>query len=37
MILDYENGTRGGIARAICHWTEANDKYIYGYNEIKES
>ena len=36
MILDYGNGIRGGIARAIYHNDEANYKYLHGYDETKE-
>ena len=28
MILDNENGITGGITRTICHYTEANNKYL---------
>ena len=31
MILDYKNGYRGGITRAICHYAEANNKYLLEY------
>ena len=37
MLLDYENGIRGEIARAIGNYTKANHKYMYDYDEIKES
>ena len=30
MILDYENGYRGGIRRDIFHYAEANNKYMLG-------
>ena len=37
MMLDYENDIREGITTAIRHCTEANGKYMYDYNETKES
>ena len=37
IMLDYKNSIRGVIARAICHYGKANNKYIHDYNEIKES
>ena len=36
MILDYGNGIRGGIARGIYHYDEAN-KSLYDYFETKEN
>ena len=36
MILDYENAIRGGITKAICHYGEANNRYMYDYDERKE-
>ena len=37
MIFDYENGIRGGITRAICHYVAANNKCICNYDVSKES
>ena len=37
MILDYKNGIGGEIARAICHYIKASNKYWHGYYETKES
>lgn len=37
MLLDYEIGVRGGITRVLRHYTEANNKYINGYDKSKES
>ena len=37
MILDYENGIRGGIPKAIYQYGKANNKYIHDYDETKES
>ena len=37
MMLNYENGNRGGITRAIYHYVEANNKYICNYDETKEN
>ena len=37
MILDYENGIRVEIIRAICHYDEANNKYMHYYDKTKES
>ena len=37
MILDYENGIRVEIIRAICHYGEANNKYMHYYDKTKES
>ena len=31
MILFYEQGIKGGITRAVCHYTEANNTYMYDY------
>ena len=36
MILDYNNGIRGRITRAIWHYLEANDKYMFNYNEKRK-
>ena len=36
MILDYENGITGGIARAICHYAEAKNIYMFTSDESKE-
>ena len=35
MLLDYENGIKGEIARAICHYVEANNKYMHDHDETK--
>ena len=37
MMLDYENGIRGRITRANCHYTKANSKYMCDYDEVIES
>ena len=37
MILDYENGIRGGITRYICQYVKANNKYMHRQDETKES
>lgn len=37
MILDCENDIRVEIIRAICHYGEANNKYMHYYDETKES
>ena len=37
MILEYKISVGGGITRAIFHYGEANNKYIHGYVETKES
>ena len=37
MILDYTNSIIGGITRAIHHYAEADNKYVYNYDEKKES
>ena len=37
MMLDYENGVRGRITRANCHYTKANSKYMCDYDEVIES
>lgn len=36
MILDYENGIRGRITRAICQCGETKDT-MHGYDETRES
>ena len=36
-IPDYANGIRGGITRAVCHYVEANNKNIFGYDEQKKA
>ena len=33
MMLFYEKGIRGGIARVISHYVKANNKCIYDYNK----
>ena len=33
MMLFYEKGIRGGIARVICHYDKTNNKCIYDYNK----
>ena len=37
MLLDYENGVRGGITRVLRHFTKAQNKYIHDYDKSKES
>ena len=37
MILDYENAIREKITRNIWNYAEANHKYMYDYDETKES
>ena len=37
MILDYENGIKGGITRAILHYIEAINKCMHCYYKSKES
>ena len=37
MVLDYGNGIRGGITRAIYHYDEADNKYLHDYDETKEN
>lgn len=37
MILGYTNSIIGGITRAIHHYAEADNKYVYNYDEKKES
>ena len=37
MLLDNENGKRVGIKRVISQHAEANNKYMYDYDETKES
>ena len=32
MILDYENGIRGGMTRVTCHYIKANKKYMPNYD-----
>ena len=34
MILDYNDAIKGGITRAICHYAEANNKYMHDYDEV---
>lgn len=36
MILGYENSIIEGITRTICHYAEANDKYMHGYDKTKK-
>ena len=36
MMPDYENAIGGVITRAICHYGEANNKYMRDYDETKE-
>ena len=33
MILFYEKDIRGGITKAICQYVNANNKFIYDYDE----
>ena len=37
MVLDYETNIMGEITRTVCHYGEANNKYMYDYDEAKES
>ena len=37
MLLDYENGIRGGITRVIYYYAEVNNNSTYDYVESKES
>ena len=34
MILDHNDAIKGGITRAICHYAEANNKYMHDYDEV---
>ena len=37
MMLDYENGVRGGITRVLRHFTKTQNKYVHDYDKSKES
>ena len=37
MMFDYDHGIGGGVIRAICHYAEANNEYMYDYDKSKES
>ena len=37
MILKWQNTNRVRIARAICHYAEANIKHLHDFDETKES
>ena len=36
-LLDNENSDIGGATRVICHYPEANSKYMYDYDKLKGS
>ena len=37
MVLDYETNIMGEITGTVCHYGKANNKYMYDYDETKES
>ena len=37
MMLDYENGVRGGITRVLRHFTKTQNKYVHDYDKSKEN
>ena len=37
MMLDYENGVRGGITTVLCHFTKTQNKYVNDYDKQKKA